>query len=393
MTVESAQHQLHQDRWNSLRLPALVVGGIDIVALIVLAFFDPHAAAEGWLVGTIFWWSISVGALAILGLHHLTGGAWAAAIRTELRSAAVCLLVTAVAFIPLLIAPGAVYEWATAEGSAELPPQRAAWLLPWWFRLRAVIYFVCWGGFAILLMSRRLHPAASRFEYRRPMRAAFGLIVLVFATSLAAVDWLMSLDSHWYSTGFGLYILAGCALSGYALSLAAIGIDPVGAALLLSEPRQLRRDQGNFLLVLVIFWAYIAFTQYLIIWSGDLEEDISWFLARTSGVWKYVGIGLIVMHFAVPFLVLLSDQIKESPRALGWVAFGVLGLHLIETLWIIAPSLPRHEEMAVQWQDVVGVLAVGGLWLGAFAWQMGSAPRFEPQVAPQSEPAWEASKS
>ncbi len=369
-----------------------MVGGVGVISLAILACFDGRAAAEGWLVGTIFWWSASIGALAILGLHHLTGGAWAAAIRTELRCAAVCTLVAAVAFIPFLIAPGAVYEWATEEGSAGLPPERAAWLSPWWFRLRVMIYFACWGGFAMLLMSRRLRPAMTRFEYRRPMRAAIGLVVLVFATSLAAVDWLMSLDAHWYSTGFGLYILAGCALSGYATTLAAIGLDPGGAALLRSESPQLRRDQGNFLLVLVIFWAYIAFTQYLIIWSGDLHEDVAWFVARTTGNWKYIGIGLIVMHFAVPFLVLLSDHIKESPRALGWVALGVLGLHFIETLWIIAPSLPRHDEMAVQWQDLVAVLALGGFWFAAFAWQMGSAPRFEPQLVPQREPAWEATK-
>jgi hypothetical protein len=328
----------------------------------------------GWLIDrTLFWaaylaawWfctGTAMGALANVWIHNLTGGAWGEAIRQPSLLMARALPLLALIFIPVLFCMSELYAWAGtgATGierfSAELssPGFKSAWLTPWFFVVRSVAYLAIWIALELLTRTPRLNRSG-------PWSAA-ALIIYWLSASFAAIDWLMSLMPLWYSTAFAPLIVTGQMLSGFSAAVLA-------AAVQAKVPRPVFRDLGNLLLVYVLCWAYLAFTQYLIIWSENLPHEIKWYVARLHTHWYWVGWLLVTCHFFIPLLVLLSRNAKEAPFIMALLAAGLLVLHLIDVWWLVVPSV-RPASAHVLWLAPLAALGVAAL---AFA-QVSRWPR------------------
>ncbi|MGH8713191.1 MAG: hypothetical protein ACREYB_04190 [Casimicrobiaceae bacterium] len=361
MIVPSAASRLrlHRTAW--------VAGGVCSLLWLATAYADRTTALESYL---FVWWfllGIPLGSMAILFVHNLTGGAWGERIRPALEAALGMLPATLLLSIPLWIGLPEIYAWARpAEVSASPLLQAKAWYLaPVFFAVRAGICFAAW--LALLHLLRKWSfarvPGADAGATRR-LRAisALGLLLYGVTVTVAAVDWIMSLSPQWYSTTFGLLAGIGQALCAFAFAIVCTAwLDLDGR----NDSPGVFQDLGNLLLMFVMTWAYLAFTQYLIIWAEDLPNEIVWYLPRVRTSWRLVGIFLVVFHFALPFLVLLSRRAKRAPQTLGTLAAVLLAAHLVDAFWLVTPAF-RTAGLAVYWSDAVAVLALGGIWLALF---------------------------
>ena len=219
-----------------------------------------------------------------------------------------------------------------------------------------------------------------------------GLVLFVLTTTFASVDWVMSLDPEWYSTMFGFLFVASWALTAMAFVIATMSLLANRAPMAGVVKASHFHDLGKLLLALVMLWAYFAFSQYLIIWSGNLPEETTWYIRRTRGGWGWIAIAVIVLHFALPFLLLLSRDLKRNARKLAMLAAFLLFMRLVDLFWLIEPEFNRHH-FHLSWMDVVAPLGIGGIWLAAFAWQLQQRPlvplndpQLESVLAPERHP-------
>jgi len=322
------------------------------------------AATGWWLDRTLFWaaylagwWfclGLSLGALANLWIHNLTGGRWGEAIRAPLHSAARALPALALLFVPLLFALPDLWPWATHAGDGDRwtgelarPGFKQVWLTPAFFIARSVCYLL------IFVLLERLSRRPGLVRSARWSAAA--LIIYAVTGSLAATDWLMSLSPLWHSTGFGLLVLTGQGLSALCLAIVAVTHDRT------MVPALVMRDLGNLLLTYVMTWAYLAYTQFLIIWAANLPHEIGWYVLRLQTPWVWVAGLLVAAHFFLPLLILLSREAKQSARVLGGLAMALLVLHLVDVCWLVVPSV-RPLAWQVLWLaplTALGLLALG----------------------------------
>jgi hypothetical protein len=344
---------------------SLAVGIVALVICTIGALFSPARFYQAWLVGVLFWLGIALGCLAIQMIHVLTGGAWGLLVRRPLHAAMSTLPLLGVLFLPILTGMRHVYPWATAEALADPMIQgKRQYLNVPFFIVRAVVYFVVWSALAWALHRRTMRrPSAPRASRAMRVLGGPGLVAYGLTMSLAAVDWLMSLDPHWYSTIFGILVIGGQMLSAMAF-VALMAARAAGDAHTLRKEGPLH-DLGKLLLVFVMLWAYFSFSQYLIIYSGNMAEDIPWYLHRAHGGWQWLSLALVVLHFIVPFLVLLPGRGKRSPAVLSVVAAGLLVMRLVELFWFTAPSF-HAGEMTLHWLDLVAPLGIGGLWFAVY---------------------------
>ncbi len=359
---------------------SLIIGGVAAVACALGAFADPAQFFRSYLTAYLLWLGISLGCLAILMLQHLSGGVWGFVIRRLLEAATRVFPLLALLFLPLLFGLHQLYPWADPAKVAQDPllQHKAAYLNVTGFVARAVFYFALWCGLSHLLSRWSLEQdQVPRAALRDRMQAfsAVGLLLYGLTTTFSAVDWVMSLDPHWYSTIYGMLFMAGGAVGGMALVIA--------MASLLARHRPLSdvlapghfHDLGKLLLAFVMIWAYFAFSQFLIIWSGNLPEEITWYHVRLAGGWRLVGLALLLFHFVLPFLLLLSRDLKRQGRALALVAAAVLAMRYVDLYWMVAPSFPEAVAgLQFHWLDLAAPLAVGGLWLAEFLRQLKSRP-------------------
>jgi uncharacterized membrane protein YidH (DUF202 family) len=346
---------------------AWTAGAIGVVLLAVNAFVDRRGVFSSYL---FVWWfllGIPLGSMAILSVHNLSGGAWGERIRPALEAALRTLPVVLVLSIPLWFELDELYSWARpADVDASSLLQAKAWYLErGFFFLRGAVYFVVWLALAHFLRKWSFARAAGggTAEARR-LRAisALGLLVYGFTVTFAAVDWIMSLFPQWYSTTFGLLAGTGQALSAFAVAIVCAARSQRNADERTAAEFQ---DLGNLLLMFVMTWAYLAFTQYLIIWAEDLPNEIVWYLPRVQTSWRWVAIALVVFHFALPVLVLLSRRAKRAPQTLGMLAAVLVLAHLVDAFWLVLPAF-RPTGFAVGSSDLLAVLALGGIWLALF---------------------------
>jgi hypothetical protein len=367
-----------QRRFTRLQWRALIVGVVGGLLSILGAYLDPVQFFRSYLVAFLFWWSIPLGCLAILMIHHLVGGTWGAVIRRTLEAATRTLPLLLALFVPLLFGMAYLYSWvdpAVVAGDAALQ-HKSAFLNTRFFVLRAAGYFVSWLGLAYFLNrgSRRQEGVgdwATDQTVRRRLRliSAPGLALYGLTVTFAAVDWMMSLEPLWYSTIYGMRVAVGQLLAGLALAVIVmrwLGEEESLADVLTPDHFQ---DLGNFLLTFVMAWIYVAFSQYLIIWSGNLPEEIPWYLRRGSGGWGWVAMLLLLFHFLVPFVLLLARPLKRRGSLLAALAAGLLCMHLIELFWLVMPAF-YPSGLSVHWLDFVVPVGIGGLWLALFLWQL-----------------------
>lgn len=379
---------------SSLRTRALLVGVVFTVLLIVGAILDRDQFFHAWLVGFIFWSGITLGSLALLMLQHLTGGAWGVVIRRVLEAATRTLPLILILFIPVVIGLRQIYPWMHAEVMNESPAlqQKAAnYLNPGFFILRAVLYFAIWSALALLLNWYSLQQdrtAAPRLGKRMQVVSGPGLGVLVVTITFAAIDWVMSLEPAWFSTIFGLIFVASWSLSALSFGIIAMAWLSKRGPMDQVVQRPHFHDWGNLLLALVMLWTYFAFSQYLIIWSGNLPEETTWYVVRKHDGWGVIALAIAILQFAFPFLSLLSRAAKESGRKLAMLAALILIMRVLDVIWLIEPTYNR-ETFHLSWMDLVAPIAIGGWWLAMFAWQL-QKRSLMPINDPQLEQALEA---
>ena len=369
---------------------AFIVGGALLLVFVVAAFFDHRQFHQAYLIGWTFWTGIAVGSLALLMLQHMTGGGWGLVIRRVLEAATRTLPIMAVLFIPVILSAGLVYEWMDHEELAQHPAVqfKTRYLNLPFFTARAVVYFGIWMALAFFLNRWSLEQdrtGDARLVKKMRVLSGPGMVALIFSVTFASIDWYMSLEPEWFSTIYGFIYVAAWSLSALAFVIAAMAI--------LSKDPPLDRvvaplhfhDLGKLLLALVMLWAYFAFSQYLIIWSGNLPEEIVYYTRRIHGAWGAIIVTIALLHFAAPFLFLLSRGLKRDPRKLVLVAILILIMRMIDLLWMLVPAFKDHRWI---WLDAIALLGFGGLWLGLFTWQLGKRalipindPQFESVMA------------
>jgi hypothetical protein len=370
--------------------PALIAGGVLLAVSIIGAFFDPSQFFRSYLMGYLFWFGLCLGSMALVMVQHLTGGAWGVVARRTLESAMLTLPFLAILFVPILFGIPDLYGWSHPNLVAADPVMRhrAPYMNEPGFIGRAILYFIVWGLFVYGLnrWSRREDEIGDQTR-RLAIISAPGLVVYVFTVTFSSVDWAESLMSDFFSTIWGFLFVVSQGLSALCLViivLALLSQRPPMADVLKSRHFH---DLGKLLLMFVMLWAYMAFSQLLIIWAGNLSDEIAWYLPRWSTSWGWVGASLIVLQFIVPFLMLLSARLKKNPFALC-VAVGVLVvMRFVDLFWIVMPNF-HITGFQIHWLNFTVPAALGGLWIAAFVWQL-SKRSLLPTGAPNLEQAVE----
>ncbi|MGH9803734.1 MAG: hypothetical protein ACRD4D_01080 [Candidatus Acidiferrales bacterium] len=368
-----------------LQRRALVVG-VAALGLSAVGFFTaPDDFFRSYLLGYFFWTGIALGSLALLLLHHIFGAGWGFVIQRPLEAAARTVALLAVLFLPLLAGMHSLYEWSHAEAVAADPvlQQKSAYLNAGFFAARVVFYFLAWLGIAHLLSrwSRQLDSSGDAKLVNRLRNAGPpGLLVYGLTATFASVDWVMSLDPHWFSTMFGLMLIAGQVLSALAFVTLVTALlrqhQPLAGVL---RPEHLH-DHGTLMFAFVMIWAYLSFSQFLIIWSGNVPETITWYHSRSAGGWETLALGLVALHFALPFALLLSRYNKRRADILAGVAGLLLVMRLADLFWIMMPTF-HPQGLRLHWLDPVVTIGIGGVWLAFYFYQLKGRP-----LIPQKDP-------
>ncbi|HEU0253017.1 MAG TPA: hypothetical protein VFR12_08265 [Pyrinomonadaceae bacterium] len=359
---------------SSFQKRAAIVVIVFLVVLFAIGFVDKKQVLQAYLVGWTFWTGIAVGSIALLMLQHLTGGGWGLVIRRSLEAATRTLPYMAVLFVPVILGAHYIYHhWldpAELEKHAVVKFKTPYLNLPF-FTVRAAIYFAVWLALMFLLNKWSLaqdRTADNRYTKNMRVLSGPGMVALIFTVTFASVDWYMSLEPEWFSTIYGFIFVAAWSLSALAFVIAVMAR--------LSKEQPMTRivaplhfhDLGKLLLALVMLWAYFAFSQYLIIWSANSPEEIGWYIRRTDRVWGAIIIAIGILHFAAPFLFLLSRSLKRNPRQLVVVATWVLFMRAIDLLWMLVPGFGKEHKWI--WLDVIALAGFGGLWLALFTSQL-----------------------
>lgn len=379
---------------NRVQQRALIAGGIGFVFCAIGYFKSPESFFRSYLFAFIFVLGLSLGSLGILMTQHLTGGDWGIVIRRPLESATRTLMLVAVLFLPIFFGMKHLYAvWLDAPSSGEgaLSAFQQHYLTLNGFRFRAIIYFIVWGVLVFLFnrwsREQDMNREDRRLRRRLKMLAGPGIILYVMAMSFAAIDWVMSLSPHWSSTIYGFIFVAGQLIS--SMSLMAIVVVLLADGEPFSHVLQKRhtQDLGSFLLTFLMLWAYFSFSQLLIIWSGNLPEEISFYRARLYGQWGVVAVILVVFGFFLPFFMLLSSGLKRNFKGLAGIALWLIAMRLVDLFWMTRPNFTEHA-MPTPW-DLAAPLALGGLWVFVFAGQLRRMPLL-PLGDPKLEEALES---
>jgi len=356
---------------------SLIIGAVFSVIVIVGAIFQPDQFFHAYLVSFMDWLGIALGSMAIVMLRHLTKGGWGMVIRRILGAAMRTMPLMALLFIPLVIGMHRLYPWTADEATLKarhLDGIAHDYLNPTGFILRAIIYFAIWLGISYLLTKwskEQDTPPVRKSDHFKKVSAP-GLILYAFTLSFAAIDWVMSIDAKWISTIYGLLFLAG-------QGLAAVCFAVVIEKILAKRPPMNEllkpdfvQDHGKLMLTFIMLWAYFSFSQLLITWAGDLPEEISFYTRRLYNGWEYVGLFLVVFHFAVPFTFLLSRPFKRNVHRLAWLAVWLLCMRYVDLFWLVEPSFSK--SFTVTWFDLAVPFAMGGFWLAFFCRNLNSLP-------------------
>jgi hypothetical protein len=357
-------------RRDILQKRSLAVGVMALVLCAAGALMSPQPFFRAYLVAYVFWIGIPLGCLALLMLHHLVGGRWGFMIQRLLEAGIQTFPLMALLFIPLLFGLSVLYPWARPEVVAADPllQQKAAYLNIPFFIVRAAAYFAIWIFLGRLLTTWSLEQdrtADGSLTQRLQRLSGPGLLLYGLTVTFSAIDWMMSLEPKWYSTIFGTIFMVsyGLAALAYVIIVSYLVRDEAPLTQVMSADRF--HDLGNLLLAFVMLWAYLSFSQFLLIWSENLAEEIPWYLHRIGGGWESVAIALIVFQFSLPFILLLSRTTKRSSRILSQVALAILFMHWLDVFWMIAPSF-YPARFQLHWLDIMAPIGIGGLWLAVF---------------------------
>ncbi len=344
---------------------AASLGGVALVACGIGGAFEPRAFFAGWLASWLFVIGIAVGGMMNVMIHELTGGRWGLVLRRPLEAAMLTLPLCALFGVPLAFGLPSLFEWARpgAVATSEVLQHKHWFLNVPGFLARNAVWLLVWTMFAVAL-ARRLGSAQPADVRMRRRISVAGLLVYLATVTLFAYDWVASLVPDWNSTAVGLRLGAGQFVAAVAFTVAVVALDPWPRAQ--TPPASARDfgDFGNLLLTVVMFWAYIAYTQYFIVWAEDLPHGASWYWPRVFTSWRWLALVVLGLVFVLPFLAMLFRVIKRNPTLLGLVCLMVLTGTWLDDVWLTLPSLRVHG-FSLHWLDFSALIAQGGLWLAA----------------------------
>jgi hypothetical protein len=352
------------------------IGGVLLAVCIALGLRDSGEFFRSYLVAFLFWIGITLGCLALLMVQHLSGGNWALVIRRILEAGSRTLPLMAIAALPLLAGMKSLYSWSRPGQTDPVILAKHLYLNSGFFVARTIFYFACWFFLVYWLnkLSRDEDAAGNASLWLRlESVSGGGLLVYGFTVTFASVDWVMSLEPRWYSTIYGLLFMVGQALAALAFSIIMlVWLSDRGPLADAVRPSYFQ-DLGSFLLAFVMLWAYLEFSQFLIIWGGNLSEEIPWYLRRMQGAWGQVGLLLVLLNFALPFFLLLFRNVKRRTGSLLLVAGLVLVMRLVDTYWMVLPAF-GGSDVHLTWMSIVLPVGLGGIWLAYFAVQLQRMP-------------------
>jgi hypothetical protein len=359
---------------GSLKGMLLGIGIVGLAASVGGFFVNKQQFFFSYLTAVAFWTTIGLGGLFFVLVHHLTNARWSTVLRRFVESIMATLPWMLILALPILtIGLPILYSWASPATDPELAHllhTKAPWLNAGFFRLRAVIYFAIWGGLAFVLYRQSIaQDSGHRNRQYEVMKNTSGPGMVLFALSITffAIDFLMSLDFKFFSTIFGVYIFASSFVAFLAFTIFSLNYLRTQGVLAETVNTEHYHDLGKLLFGFIVFWTYIAFSQYFLIWYGNMPEETEFFLNRWVGSWKTMSMVLLFGQFVVPFLVLMSRIIKRIPALLAIVAAYMLVMHFVNLHWIVMPAL-YPEGVHLSWMDLTTVIGVGGI----FTWRLWS---------------------
>jgi hypothetical protein len=374
--------------WNRIPVIGAICALLGIVGCVILGIANPKQFFFSWLVSFLFFLSLALGALFFVLIQYAAQGGWGIVLRRIGETTFATVPVIAALFLPVLLGLHDLYEWSHAEAVANdaLLRWKAPYLNVPFFLIRAALYFGIWSFIAILYYrgSRGQDVTGDPGVSARLRRfAGPSIIVLALTQTFASVDWIMSLTPHWYSTMFGVYFFAGSFVGFIALlSLVAVAMRGAGLLDTVISAEHLQ-DIGKLLFAFTVFWAYIAFSQFFLIWYGNLPEETIWYKARLEGSWTIVTILLMAGHFGIPFFYLMGRAVKRRGLTLAIGGSWMLGMHFVDLYWQVMPTL-HPEGFSPSLLDVAAFLVVGGCFATAASWLMGRqalVPLRDPRLA------------
>jgi hypothetical protein len=378
---------------EAVQKPALVVGVAAAVLLAGFAWHDPEQFFRSYLFGYVFWMAFPLGSLALLMLHHLTGGGWGFVIRRLCEAGARTFALMAVLYLPLLAGMRRLYPWLREGWAAEAAahaPFKAKYLSQPMFVTRAVIYFAVWIALGYLLSKWSLEEDETGdpgMHNRMEALSAPGLILYGLTATFSVVDWVMSLEPDWMSTIYGLIFVVIHVFTALAFVIVVAGRfadhEPLAAV---ASPSRFH-DLGTLLFAFTMLWGYLSFSQFLIIWAGNLKSELTWYVHRGLGEWAGLAVFLLVFHFFAPFFILLNRPIKRRKQAMAPIAAALIVISAADVFWMVIPAFfPTTPSVHIT--DLLALVAIGGFWVRAFAGQARGRP-LVPMHDPRMEEAVE----
>ena len=352
--------------------PALITGLIALVITAAGFFIDRQQFFFSYLVAFAFWATITLGGLFFLLIHNTTHAMWSTVLRRIIEMIMMTVPLMAIMVIPVLFGIHDLYHWSHEDAVAAdaLLQKKAAYLNTPFFIIRTVFYFSVW-----ILLSKNLYKISRQQDgafdpeqsEKLRRRSAPGIILFALTITFASFDWMMSLDPHWYSTIFGLYIFSGSFLAAIAVVvLISLSLRKRG---LLTDVITVEHyhDLGKFLFSFTIFWGYMAFSQYFLIWYANIPEETIWYLHRWAGNWKVITMLLVFGHFLIPFLALMPRAAKRNLNFMRIMSIWILIMHFFDLYWIIMPTLHKHG-FYFSWMDLTALIGIGGIFIWYFWW-------------------------
>jgi hypothetical protein len=357
-------------QWDSVWQRLAGIGLAALALCVGWGFFNSQQFFRSYLAAYIFWIGFPLGSFALLMLHHLVGGRWGFVIQRLLESGVRTFPVMAALFVPALFGLQHLYPWARPEIVAGDPllQQKSLYLNAPFFIARAIMYFAIWFSVSYFLnkwSEEQDRTADSSLISRLQRLGGPGLVLYGLTVTFSSIDWIMSLEPHWYSTIYGMIFMVSYGLTAMSFVICVASLLEGENLLTRVATPDRFHDLGNLLLSFVMLWAYMSFSQFLLVWVENLREEVPWYLRRTGGGWEWVAMALIVFQFALPFILLLSRTTKRRANVLSLVALWILLMHWVEIFWMVMPAFyPAGFHIHVL--DVLAPVGIGGIWLAAF---------------------------
>ncbi len=368
----------HMSRFKRLSTWLLIIGFVLLALSASGLAVNSKQFFHSYLISFVFWWTLSLGGLFFTLLHHLFSARWSVLVIRFYENLMLFIPFLLLLFVPVVLGMKDLYHWTHAEEVANdlLLSEKAPYLNIPFFTIRLFIYFAIWSLLSRYFFKKSLllDKGYDSLVYTRLRQiSAPAMILFALTLTFASFDWIMSLDAHWYSTIFGVYVFSGSALGTLAFVLLAVFV--------FREQEPLRRyiqshhvhDLGKMLFTFTVFWAYIAFSQYFLIWYGNIPEETIWYGHRWQGSWQFVSLLIVFGHFVVPFLILLPQKSKKNIKLLAVLSIWLLGMHWIDLYWLIMPNL-HHHSVHLSWMDLSLWVSMGFLVIGFFARRLTLAP-------------------